>query len=112
VQCIGVVRLFAPGAHFLSIAVTYWIVLFVAYRFVHVIAYCLVFLIVYRLGVTFMYNLVFTSEFLKVACIVTLRLISFLDHRVSYQSYDLQLWMGSLGIRRSQGLSRRHSLHP
>jgi len=65
VQYIKVVRLFAPGAHFLSIVVTYWVILFVAYRLVRVIAYCIVFLVAYRLVVTLVYSLVFTVNSLK-----------------------------------------------
>jgi len=55
----------------------------------------------------FAYRPVFVSR------IVTLRLMSFLDRRVSYhRSYDLKLWTGSLGIRRLKGLSRRRTVNP
>jgi len=46
VEYIRVARLFAPGAHFLSIVVAYWVVLSVAYHLVLFIAYCTVFVVV------------------------------------------------------------------
>jgi len=102
VEYIIVARLLAPGSHFLSIA--YWVILSVAYRLVLFIAYCIVFVIAYRLVFLVAYRPVFVSR------IVTLQLINFSDHRVSYRSYDLQLWTSPLGIRRSQRLPRHKAV--
>jgi len=96
-----VARLLAPGVHFLSIVVTHWVVFSVAYRLALFIACCTVFVIAYRLVFLVAYRPVFASR------IVTLQLISTLDHHVSYRSYNLQLWTGPLGIRRSPELVRR-----
>jgi len=108
VKYIRVARSLAPGAHFLQCCNYVLGHSFVAYRLVPFIAYCTISVVVYRFVRS--RGLIFASEFLTVArivlssfrapsclrfaycpvfvsrIIIKLRLISSIDHRVSYRS--------------------------